>query len=447
MGRRRELSPPAGPVPARIDRLDARGVGHGATDDGAPVEVRGAAPGERIEVVVEHVGRRGTLFGRVGRVLEPSPDRIDAKCPHFLDCGGCDLLHLSDEAQHRLHQAWVAEALGRPVSDVSPVRASPRSLGYRALAKLVVGPGRVLGSYRPRSHDVQDMAGCVVHAPEAERIVDAARMYLRSVSAELDLRYLLVRASLHEGRAVVTLVSHAEDPAGVPGLARALFSRRDVARVVHHVNPSDGDALWGPGPTRVLHDEGAVEERTGPVRQSVEAQAFLQVNPGAAEVLYATAVEGARPEGLRALDLYAGSGGVGLALLAAGAASVTAVESVPSAVTAAQAAAATMGVADRFTARAGDTQAVLQELEGEFDVVVLNPPRKGASPEVLEAVAARSPARVVYVSCNPATLARDVRILETAGYAVTSITPVELFPQTRHVETVLVAERAPDAHG
>lgn len=427
---------------ADVEGLDPAATGHGQTLRGDPARIRGALPGERLRIAVEHVGKDGIRYGRAQGVLRASGDRVDPGCPHFLACGGCDLLHASYPAQLGLKRARVAAALGLAVEAVDPTLPSPRVFGYRAFAKLVAGPGGVLGSYRPRTHDVQDMAGCRVHAPEAEGVVDAARAHL--AVAPVDLRYLLVRASLDEGRAVVTLVVRDRGARGLEGLVRALSARKDVARVVVHVNPADGDALWDPeGETAVRYDEGPVQARLGPVRQALEAGAFSQVNPLAAAELYRRAVGGADAAGRRVLDLYAGSGGLSLALLAAGAARVHAVESVPAAIDAAQAAAAASGVQDRLSTEVARVEAALEDLRPEdAEVVVLNPPRKGAGGEVMRRVFALDPERVVYVSCNPDSLARD---LEAApdGWRLARVTPVDMFPHTRHVETVAVLEPGP----
>lgn len=428
-------------VEAELDRLEVSGLAFGRDSTGAKVQARGGLDGERVLVRVEHQGVDGTRYGAVQEVLRPSPDRVEPGCPHYLACGGCDLLQVPLPRQRELKRRSVAAALGLPVQSVLPTVASPRDFGYRALAKLVVGPDGILGSYRPRSHDVQDMQGCRVHAPEAEGIVQAVRAFLQTT--QVDLRYLLVRASLHQGQAVVTLVVRSAHAAGVATLTQALSARQDVGRVVQHINGSPGDGLLDPeGPMQTLFDRGPIEERVGPVHQDLEAGAFSQVNPSCAAELYARAVEGAQPQGRAVLDLYAGSGGVGLSLLAAGATRVLAVESVPAATRASVAAAQAQGVQAAFEARTGPVHEVLAGLDpGAFEVLVLNPPRKGAGAQVMQEVLRLGPQRLVYISCNPASLARDVNVLVEGGYRVGDVTPVDLFPHTRHVETVLVATR------
>ncbi len=426
---------------AELDSLDKNGVASGTDGRGNKVQVRGGLPGERVCFVVEHVGKDRTAYGHVQDVLRSSSDRVDPGCPHYLACGGCDYLHIALPLQREMKRQRVADALKVAIDSVEPTVASPREFGYRALAKLVLGPDRILGSYRPRTHDVQDMRGCRVHAPEAERIVDAARDFMKQRMVRV--RYLVVRASLHEGKSVVTMVARSTTAPGLDELAEHLYERDDVARVVLHVNEEPGDAIFiEDGDTYELYDDGPLQERVGPVHQSLEAGAFAQVNPTAAAELYRVSAEGAQAEGLRVLDLFAGSGGVGLALAAAGAIEVLAVECIEAATEAATAAAVAQGASEVFEAKTAQVTTLMAELlPGDFDVVVLNPPRKGAGAAVMQEVLRLTPKRVVYISCNPDSLARDVTVL-AQGYDLTTVTPVDLFPHTRHIETVLVATRS-----
>lgn len=413
----------------RFSSLDAemRGVSDTAA---MRTHVPGVLPGELARVRIDHVDRRGTRYGTLLRVLEHSRDRVEPSCVRFLDCSGCDLLHAPYAIQLEAKRARVVAALG--FDAVEATVPSPRLFGYRALAKLVVGPGGVLGSYRARSHDVADMQGCVVHAQEAEAIVDAIRTLPLA-----GVRYVLVRASLAEKRAIVVLVTRDEDPRAVDAIARALEPRDDVAGVYHHVNASTGDELLGPGPHRALFEKCVVHETIGALRYALEPGAFAQVNPLAAAQLYARAVDLAAPKDKRVLDLYSGSAGLALAFARAGASEVVAVESSAAAIRAGERSAAINGARIRFV-HARAEEAPLDP----FDLVVLNPPRKGASREVLERIAKIKPAQLIYVSCNPDTLARDLALLE--DYALTRAIPVDLFPHTRHVETIALALRRPE---
>lgn len=416
--------------------VGADGQGHGRSPDGRDVRVPGVLPDERVAVAVHHVRRDRLHFAHLSRVEVASPARRPAPCPHFLRCGGCDFLHADIEWQRAWKRRRVAEALGRPVSEVSPTVASPRSIAYRTSVKLVRGPGPRLGSYAPRSHDVVDMRGCRVHAEAPEAIADGVRDFLLD-QPQVAFRYLLIRSSAAEGRAVVTVVVRSAERDTIGPVVDALARRPEVAQVRLHVNDDPGDGLLTDGPDEIVYDDGrAVIERLGAVEQNLTTGAFSQVNPHAAARLYAEVVAAVAPEGAEVLDLYAGSGGIALSLLAAGAARVTAVEAHVGAVTVARRSAAPR-FADRFEALASTVESALA-VAPDFGRVVVNPPRKGLSPEVTSRLASRSWRRLVYVSCNPDTLARDI---EALGGRVTRVVPVDLFPQTRHVETVLLLER------
>jgi 23S rRNA (uracil1939-C5)-methyltransferase len=431
-------------VEVRIDDgldTEARGVGH--TVDGAyNVRLPGALPGERLHAKIVHVGKKRNLYAEPAEVIEASPDRVPVGCPHFLVCGGCDFLHLNLRAQHDYKRRRVADALDLPIERIDPVLASPRNQGYRALAKLVLGPRRILGSYKPRSHEVADMAGCLIHAPETERVVDAIRATLRECPEPIDLRYVLVRASIAAKKCLVSLVAREPDAAAPRWLADRIRLRDDVEKIVLNVNRSETDALLGPGPDLVLFDRGGVlHESIGPVSQAIEVGAFAQVNPLAAAELYRAVTEAFEPRGKTILDLYSGSGGIALTLGSSGAARVVGVEANEDAVRAAAASAESMGLGSVVELQSVSVEQGLEQISERFDAIVLNPPRKGASFEALAAIAQRAPIRVVYVSCNPESLARDLEILRgRAKLEIVRVQPVDLFPETRHVETVVVAQ-------
>jgi 23S rRNA (uracil1939-C5)-methyltransferase len=428
-----------------IARLDADGAGVGASDAGAPVRAPGLLPGEAADLRVDHRGLDGTLYGRPVELRAAAPDRVEVVCGHFLRCGGCDFLHLDPAAERAFKRRRVAEALGREVGAVLP---SPRTLGYRAVAKLVFGPGHILGSYAPRSHDVVDMAGCRIHAPVIERVADAVRRSLeeRGDRPWQGARYLVLRAALPREVVHLTLVT---DRAAAPAketVLETLAGHAEVAEIWLHVNAAEGDAIFDPaGETTCLHRGTAAVGRVGTAEQHLASGAFAQVNPFAAERLYARAAELAAPEGRRVLDLYAGSGGVALTLAAAGAEEVLGLEVSRPAVEAARKGATPFRGRVRFeVAPVEDVQSYLTVPEsgviapgsgGGFDTWVVNPPRKGLAPEVIRALRLLRPERVVYVSCHPDRLAEDVEALRPV-FELDAVTPVDMFPRTRHVETV-----------
>lgn len=429
-------------IEAAVIGLDDVARGVAKSSGGAELRIPGVLAGDRVRAEVVHVDRQGRGHGRLLCVIEGSADRIDPRCVHFLDCGGCDFLHASLEAQHRWKRAHVAEVLELELDRVDPVLASPRAFGYRALAKLVVARDGTLGSYRPRSHDVADMSGCLVHAPQVEVIADAIRAALRTpagVGATLGLRYVLIRASLEAKRSVVVLVVRSERAKSVRPLVELLAARDDVATVSVHINDSSGDELLGSGPHQIVHQQGELTERIGGIIHQIRPGAFAQVNPLAAARLYEQVVGLADPKDRAVLDLYSGSGGIAFALARAGAKRVTAVEANGRAVEAARGSLALNALGEtEIELIESPVETAVSSFEGRtFERVVLNPPRKGASYDALAGILRLRPERIVYVSCEPKTLHRDIGVLlGEGGLELRRVIPVDLFPQTRHVETV-----------
>lgn len=431
---------------------DASGVGQA---EGVEVIVPGTLPGERVEVAVEHETRSGRLHGRVWSLKTPSDARVQSPCRKFQVCGGCDLLHASDEFELEHKRAWVAKALDLPLAKVDPVISSPRNLHYRAVAKLVFGPRGTLGSYAVRSHRVVDMHGCKVHAPVVERVAEAVRRALNDGLNADGARYLVLRAALPLEAVHVTMVLSGAGRPAEDALHEVLARHPEVAEVWRHVNATDGDAIFDPeGPTQCLHRGRAAVGKVGSAEQHLASGAFAQINPGAAERLYARVSELIDPEGRRVLDLYSGSGGIALTLAAAGAKEVLGIERTPAAVDAARIAA--RGLGGKVTFEAAPVEEVQDFLKarsagpvadgggGGFETWVVNPPRKGLAPEVLRALETLRPKTVVYVSCAPDRLARDLAALERR-YEVDAITPIDMFPQTRHIETVARLRLRPSA--
>lgn len=409
----------------RIVALDPEA--RGKSGEARPLVVPGALPGEAIEVAVEHAGKFAR-YARLLRVLEASPDRLTPECRHFLDCGGCDLLHASLPLQHHFKRQQVALELGLPLFDVAEVVPSPQAFGYRTVAKMVIGPG-VLGSYRPRSHDVVDMSGCLIHSPTVEGVLSAARAHLAAAGPG-DLRYLVVREDERQ-RALVLIITRALTSSAADALAATLAQLPAIAEIRVQENQSEGDGIFSDGPERRVYGEA------GPA-----VGAFSQVNPGAAAELYRVAKELLSPAGHEILELYAGSGGLSRVLLEAGAARVEAVEVVAPAVEVAQAWAKTSPFADRFHIVRGRAEEVALPA---LNWVVVNPPRKGLGP-VAERLAALPIERLVYVSCNPGTLGRDLQVILQLrpDLELDQVVPVDLFPQTRHIETVVRLVRRAD---
>lgn len=425
--------------------LTQAGLGWGHPP-GAPslrVEVPGVLPGELARVRPIHRGPRKWVAELLALdEATASPERVPNPCPRFLVCGGCQFLHWDSNSQLRFKRDVVHQVLSAALDPVvvEPVVPSPRSYAYRSLAKWVVGPDGTLGSYRPRSHQVTSMAGCRVHAAAIESLGDLLRERFRS-GAPAGLRYVVARASRQGQQVVVTLVARSRpdaedrDPGRWRNLTSTLEAREDVMALSVHRRDAEDDVILGQGPTEVWFRKGSVFETLGPVRLDLTEGGFSQVNPGAAEALYRWTVQRLEVRGRSVADLYAGSGGITGFLLEAAAQRVRAVESVPAAVASLSAAFQTECEQGRLQVHQGRVEAFEAEWS-PLERVVVNPPRKGLHPKVVQGLLRSEAGRMVYVSCNPQSLARDLAALQ-ARFQVEAVQPFDLFPHTRHVETAV----------
>lgn len=430
-------------VEVTADRLDADGRGVGTCGE-IRLHVSELLPGERGVAIVEHVSpHHPEAWARLDeRVGEPAPERVAPACAAFGRCGGCTWQHLAYSAQLIAKRRIVRDALGdRTVDDVVP---SPAQVHYRNLGKYVIGPG-VLGSYAPRSHRLVSTLGCAVVEPIIDRVADALAARIGESDLEVydeaartgHLRYALIRSD--GAHALVGIVTTSAAPAeAVLALAEALATAApEVAGVVQVINDATTGALLGPE-QRTLVGEPTIRERIGDLEVEVGVGAFFQINRVQAARMYAAVADwtGAGP-GTKAVDLYCGVGGIALTLAARGA-DVVGIERHADSVATARAAAEHNGLTARFEVASADQIAQWVDTP---DLIVVNPPRKGLDEETRAAVIALAPEQLVYVSCNPVTLARDLDVLSDAGYRATRITPFDLMPATAQVETVAILRR------
>ena len=418
-----------------IDRLAAGGDGVGRI--GAKVAfVPQTAPGDEVEVgVLEE--RRTWCRARVLRVLKPGPDRTPPPCPSFGSCGGCDWQHLTYEAQLAAKRSIVEDALRRighlDPPAIAPTLPSPLELGYRHRARLHVarrGAAAVFGFFRPGSHDVVPLEGCPVLHPALDRLLavlsEAGR---RQPSAFSRCRELRIDTGW-DGTAVRLIPRGGQgEPVSITGAeAQAL---RDMEAAL--------------GFRLLLGDASREPLPLGPGSEALATtgETFTQVNLRQNQALVDLAISLAGPvPGEEVLDLCCGLGNLALPLAARGV-QVTGVDLDGQAILQARENARRLGRAATFVR--DDAAAAVRALVGagrRFPLVLLNPPRTGAR-EAVAALPALCPSRVVVVSCDPATLARDAAALAASGYALEDARPVDLFPQTAHVETVALFRPRP----
>lgn len=434
-----------------IQRLNDDGYGVGR-HEGKEVLLTGALPGEKVAAAVERQGER-RILGHVRKVLSPSPERVPSPCRHSRGCQGCPLVHLAYPAQLRLKEERVRRAMKDYPSLrgilVRPVWGAPHPLGYRTTAKLTFGRERgkvLLGMYRRGTHDVVDIGDCPLHHPLINRIVAVIREEVERQEVFVYnpkrrtglLRYLAVKVSPALGKAMVTFVTAERNYREVTHLAKWLVKKvPEVVSVQQNVNTSEGTAVFGRETLKILGVPDLVDE-VGEIRLRVSPTSFFQVNNEQAARIYAQVRQWASLASHEtAVDLYCGIGGIALNL-ARDAGRVVGVEVVEEAVRNARENARLNGLVN-CTFRAGDAAELIHELAAEVppgSVATLNPPREGCDAEVLKALAELEPRALFYVSCNPITLARDLDLLNEAGYRTAEVQPVDMFPQTLHVEAV-----------
>ena len=383
-----------------------------------------AAPGDRVEVSIRE-RRPDYLRADVARVVAPGPARVVPGCAWFPRCGGCQWQHVAPAAQRDAKAAVVAEQLARVAGvrdvEVLPTLASPLDWEYRARISLVA-EGRRLGYHAAGSHRLIEIDACPIADPVLGAHLAAARAWLAA------LRIAVSRVTIAVAPGGVVLAAVARSAAG--------DRDRDATERFLVATPTVRGAIIAGGGTRMAAGDPNVGVQLEPgLVLEAPADVFTQVNPAANQLLIASVLAiGGFVAGDRVLDLYAGAGNFTLPIARRGAA-VLGVERNALAVDTARANAGRLGFAHaRF--ECAEVAAALAALgPGTFDRVVLDPPRAGAADAIAALAALRAP-RMLYVSCDPATLARDVRALGAHGYAVRRVQPVDLFPQTYHIESV-----------
>lgn len=441
------------------------GVGHltGAGEaDGIAVFVQGAVTGDEIEARVIKVAR-GYLVARLERVLVPSPYRIEGDCAAARGCGGCVYRHVTYAHELDRKRCYVETAFRKAGLDdirVEPVRSTGQVVGYRNKAQYPVAANRegkmVAGFYAAATHRVIPAENCALQPPVFGEILryvcdfcdeNGIKPYEETAGSGL-LRHIYLRMGAATGEIMVCLVVNGKRLPKENELAKGLCEKFPaVVSVWLNENREATNVVLGSG-YRLLAGKPDLEDELCGLRFRISPQAFYQVNHNACELLYGIAKERAGLSGGELLlDLYCGIGTIGLSM-ADRAGEVMGMEIVPEAVECARANAARNGISNATFAcgDASDPKGLLKkaaEAKGDLSgaVVILDPPRKGTTKELIEGIAEAGVGRVVYISCNPDTLARDCAVFRENGYEIGTVTPVDLFPRTGHVETVVRLSR------
>ena len=441
-------------IPLEITGLTTEGSGVGRFE-GMAVFVPFSAPGDRLEVHLVKV-LKNLAYGKIVRVVEPSPLRREPACPLFGRCGGCSLQHLSYEGEVAIKTGWVEENLRRIGGVELPVGSipSPASARYRNKAQFPVGEGPdglFCGFYSGRSHRIVPCADCLLQpaefAPIVRAILDVAgeqkvRAYNEETGQGL-LRHIYLRRAESTGQIMVCLVvTRPFFPQPQQLVERVRAACPQVSTLLLNVNPRRTNVILGKE-QKILWGSGLLHDTLCGIGVDISPLSFYQVNHDAAQLLYR---EARRMAGLTGrellLDLYCGAGTIGLSM-AGDAAQLIGVEIIPQAVENARENAKAAGIQNaRFLcADAGQAAAQLAAEGLRPQVAVVDPPRKGCDLATLDALARMAPDRIVMISCNSATAARDLNLLAQRGYRAVEAKAVDLFPRTAHVETVVLLSK------
>ena len=426
---------------------------------GRAVFVPLALAGEVWDVQILKVSA-SAVYGKGVELKKASPERTVPLCPVFGKCGGCDLMHMSYAEELRLKLARVNDALkhiGGLDFTVSEILGADEGCEYRYRNKAIYAVGKngggraVTGFYRERSHDVVPAPDCLIQTELSCTCAAALRRFMDEnhiepydeKSGKGQIRHIFTRCSLHREQSVAVIVTargmHEHTQALVTALREACPK---LTGVVLCVNKDPGNVVLN-GEFHTLWGDDCIEDTLCGLDFRISPASFYQVNPRQAEKLYARAMEYACPDGGTVLDLYCGTGTISLCL-AKRAEKVYGVEIVPDAVENAIRNAKHNGIknAEFIEGDAFFAAKKLGDMGVRPDAVVVDPPRKGLAENVIEQIAAMRPARVVYVSCDPGTLARDLALFGGHGYRLQRAAAVDMFPRCAHIECVCLLERA-----
>lgn len=429
--------------------------------NGRAIFVAGALSGEtwRIRILK---ATASAVYAKGEELIIASPHRIPPDCPYFPQCGGCSLRHMSYEEELRFKLERVNSALSRIGGldfQIPEILSAGGVTRYRNKAIYAVGGSvsePVAGFYKPRSHDIVPVCSCLIQHPVSDRITNAVLAWMRELriapydesSGKGQVRHIFSRVSFSSGSAMACIVSaRGFGAAASDALVRALTSAcPELTGVVLNINKTRGNTVLA-GDFYTLWGSGTLEDTLCGLKFELSPTSFFQINPAQTEKLYGRALEYALPEKTgAALDLYCGAGTISLCL-ARRAGRVIGAEIVEAAVANARENARRNGItnAEFICADAGEAALDMASRGLRPDVIVVDPPRKGLSPDTIDAVVRMSPERLVYVSCDPGTLARDLRVFAQRGYLPSAGTAVDMFPRSPHVETVvLLSRKMPD---
>ncbi|NLK94296.1 MAG: 23S rRNA (uracil(1939)-C(5))-methyltransferase RlmD [Clostridiales bacterium] len=429
--------------------------------DGFPIFITGAIKGENIKTKIVKVKNK-YAYGKVEEILKPSVNRIEPKCKYFKRCGGCTLQHMTYDKQLDFKYNRVKDCISR-IANLDenlvefPLGDKNHSYRYRNKVQLPIGTINhklSIGFYAPRSHNIVDLDKCIIQDEVADKVIEITKTWMLwnnvkpfTVDGEFNdkgiIRHVMIRKGFKTSEVMVVLVATTKE---VPYLDEFVDNIKEqlpeVKSIILNINSKKTNVILGEE-CITLYGKNAIQDYIGEFIFNISPLSFFQVNPMQTEVLYNKALEYAGLTGNEIVfDAYCGTGTISL-FLSKKAKKVYGVEIIEPAIINARENAKINNV-DNVEFFVGKSEEVIPDLIGKgikADVIVVDPPRKGCDIKLLEAISASKPDKIVYVSCDPGTLARDLKILSSNGFKVEKIQPVDMFPQTSHVECVVLMSR------
>ncbi len=438
-----------------IEAYTSEGMGV-ARVDGLAVFVHGGIQGERLKIRIAHLGHTAA-YADIVEILQPSPERVREECAYAKDCGGCVFWHMTYEEELRAKAKRVSDALcrigGLHFPEVS-ITGSPRKTGYRNKAQYPVGlvNGKPdAGFFRSRTHQVVPVRACKIQTETADRVRETVVQWMRENNVSVYdektgkglMRHIYVRCAMATGQVLVCLVINGDRIPNEKSLVDKLGINVDnITTLCVSIHKKSGNAVLGEK-FSTLFGPGYIEDVLCGLRFRLSPRSFYQVNRDQAEQLYEAAVRQAGLTGTETvIDLYCGTGTISL-VMAKHAGKVIGVEIIPAAIQDAKDNAVRNGIKNAEFLCADAAQAAQKFAEEGIkpDIIMVDPPRKGLDPQVIDAMVQMAPEKIVYVSCDPATLARDLKRLEEQGYRTLHAEAFDMFPRCHHVESVCMLQK------
>lgn len=439
-----------------ISGMGSEGEGVGKIEN-FTVFIPHAIKGERCKVKIVKVNKN-FAFGKLVEVVEPSLNRTEAVCSIYNRCGGCQIQHMSYKEQLEFKRQKVKDVInriGKIDVEVEPVIGMENPYRYRNKVQLPIGKenGEVkIGFYAQRSHQIIDISTCYIQDEIGDKVIALTKEWIKQYNIEPyneeihkgSIRHIMIRRAFKTGEVMVVIVTKTDELPHKEEFVNIMVQNiPGLKSIMQNVNNKKTNVIMGEK-NITLWGKDTIVDYIGKFKFNISPLSFFQVNPIQTEILYSKALEYADLKGQEIVfDAYCGTGTISL-FLSQKAKKVYGVEIIKEAIDNAIINAKENGI-DNTEFIVGKSEEVIPELINKgikADVVVVDPPRKGCEKSLLEEIAKISPKRIVYVSCDPATLARDLGILRDLGYETKKVQPVDMFPQTGHVETVVLLQRA-----